>query len=385
MKNIFRKILMSVICVMLVMPVDAGIVVCPITWKGGKWIDLTNVSFSVSGGTSAAHATKHKSGRCFNIDISCDKFNQKKVSVNVTAKGYAPMTLRGDGTSCSYNAKMEKGKQLVISGKVVNEKTGKPVANADIRIITKDGTKSYSKATCKTDSNGAFNASFDDIPSGARMKVYHEDYQEQEVDAGSNIQVKLTPRKPIVLKTVVVEGDACPPEVLAKLHAKAGVYGGKTSALVCVPSACVDTHTLVGTECVEKSVAGTTPDVTAPNGEVPGTTPGVTDPNVVVSPVGNTVVTPGTDVVPEIPVVIVPKPATMTGNTVIKSLAVRLALNNDAPSQIDKNKFADLLGAADNISIREILIACIKSMPADVACNQCEAFIRSMVNYHNNN
>ena len=327
MKNIFRKILMSVICVMLVMPVDAGIVVCPITWKGGKWIDLTNVSFSVSGGTSAAHATKHKSGRCFNIDISCDKFNQKKVSV----------------------------------------------------------TKSYSKATCKTDSNGAFNASFDDIPSGARMKVYHEDYQEQEVDAGSNIQVKLTPRKPIVLKTVVVEGDACPPEVLAKLHATAGVYGGKTSALVCVPSACVDTHTLVGTECVEKSVAGTTPDVTAPNGEVPGTTPGVTDPNVVVPPVENTVVTPGTDVVPEIPVVIVPKPATMTGNTVIKSLAVRLALNNDAPSQIDKNKFADLLGAADNISIREILIACIKSMPADVACNQCEAFIRSMVNYHNNN
>lgn len=404
MKKIFRKILMSVICVMLVMPVYAQyVVVCPITLQGGKWVDLTNnVSFSVSGDASKTYVTKHKSGRCFNVDISCDKFNQNKVSISVTAKGYAPVTLRGDGKSCSYNAKMEKGKQLTISGTVVNEKTGKPVANAEIRITTKDGTKSYKKATCKTDSKGVFNATFDDIPNGAKMKVYHEDYQEQELEAGSNIQVKLKPRKPVVLNTVIVED--CGKEGLTKKHAKEGKLVKKDDGnSYCVPTVCMDGYELKGEICEQipvtdpnggtsgtpgtPGVSGTTdpnggtsgtpgtptvPGTTDPNGGTSGTptVPGTTDPNIAVTPI---VVNP---------VVVTPAPKVATCQTPIKVDAVRSALGN-APADMDKQKFMDTLSACNVVTVCEILEACVKSVPAGVACKECEQFIRDIVGYHN--
>lgn len=69
-------------------------------------------------------------------------------------------------------------------------------------------------------------------------------------------------------------------------------------------------------------------------------------------------------------------------NQAVKMDAVRMALGN-APSQMDKQKFLDALESCNVVTVQELLTACTKSIPANVACTECKVFITDIINYHN--
>jgi len=72
-----------------------------------------------------------------------------------------------------------------------------------------------------------------------------------------------------------------------------------------------------------------------------------------------------------------------TGDQVVKMDAVRYMLNNNAPAQMDKEKFLDKLCSADVVNVRELLIACTAGLPDSIACDECKKFITGIINYHN--
>lgn len=299
---------------------------------------IADVASCVNWGTSSAwkksgtcKTSGNKNGECKAVDSGDKNYQAKKDCWIIVGSSrlYLP---KPDGKNiyrCVATQKTETSTTTIsVSGRVVDAETNEGLPNANLKMV-KSNNSVIPNANCQADIDGKFSCKFDSMPTGAKLQASYTSYNAQS----------LAPKQDMLFKLESTETKS------------------------------------TETKSPEKNNPGQsgTPDISTGNGEnnQPQT------PDDAIQPVVN--------VVPEIPVVVAPKPATMTGDTIIKSLAVRLALDNDAPSQMDKNKFADLLGAADNISIREILIACIKSMPADVACNQCEAFIRSMVNYHNNN
>jgi len=72
-----------------------------------------------------------------------------------------------------------------------------------------------------------------------------------------------------------------------------------------------------------------------------------------------------------------------TGDQVVKMDAVRYMLNNNAPAQMDKEKFLDKLCSADVVNVRELLIACTASLPDNIACDECKKFITGIIDHHN--
>lgn len=299
---------------------------------------IADIASCVNWGTSSAwkksgtcKTSGNKNGECKAVDSGDKNYQAKKDCWIIVGSSrlYLP---KPDGKNiyrCVATQKTETSTTTIsVSGRVVDAETNEGLPNANLKMV-KSNNSVIPNANCQADIDGKFSCKFDSMPTGAKLQASYTSYNAQS----------LVPKQDMLFKLESTETKS------------------------------------TETKSPEKNNPGQsgTPDISTGNGEnnQPQT------PDDAIQPVVN--------VVPEIPVVVAPKPATMTGDTIIKSLAVRLALDNDAPSQMDKNKFADLLGAADNISIREILIACIKSMPADIACNQCEAFIRSMVNYHNNN
>jgi len=309
-----------------------------------------------------------KSGECKAVSSSDAGYQAKKdcwIMVGAS-RMYLPKPSGNNIYRCSAAA------VLSISGTVVDAKTNEPLPFANIQITKADGTAIANKG-CTTNDKGAFSEQFKDVPNGAKMLVQYVGYTKQTLTPGQNMQIKLVPQV-VDLPEVKIEVDLCDAATLANLHATAGRNVQKEDRAYCIPTTCVDTHELQGEVCVAKTVGGTleTPGTTDPNGGTPGvpTVPGTTDPNIAVTPI---VVNP---------VVVTPAPKVATCQTPIKVDAVRSALGN-APADMDKQKFMDTLSACNVVTVCEILEACVKSVPAGVACKECERFIRDIVGYHN--
>ena len=73
----------------------------------------------------------------------------------------------------------------------------------------------------------------------------------------------------------------------------------------------------------------------------------------------------------------------VSGNQAVKVDAVRNILTNKAPASMNKQKFLDALESGDVVTVQELLVACIKSVPENVACTECKVFITDIINYHN--
>ena len=101
----------------------------------------------------------------------------------------------------------------IIEGAVLHERTGEPLAGAEVRIIEIDQQET-------TDANGKF--MFTDIAPGTwTVSVNHEEYTTRtktliDVQVDETTKVKMFLREVVELETVVVEGDRLPPPTVSR-------------------------------------------------------------------------------------------------------------------------------------------------------------------------
>ena len=401
MKKTFRKILMSVIYVMLVMPVWCSSplpVEVRVYNKAEKKVSGVNVTINVDGKT---YSKKTDSSGLATFDRMCsdvlgaksikkawvDQNGWAKAEANIPSKCKVMLTTWATDWSDSSHFGI---KVVDENGKAFSGAKVKPVTGQSKRVETTNnqGLATY-QSLCGVFHNEAtkfeINATgyepvYLQLQKNAKPCLYTVNLGAKNTQPSTtpNVSVKMK-SKATQLQTEDITAEACTDEDLVRLHATAGKRG--TGKQACVPTVCMDGYELKGEICEQIPVtdpnggtSGTpgTPGVTNPNGGTPGTptVPGTTDPNIAVTPI---VVNP---------VVVTPAPKVATCQTPIKVDAVRSALGN-APADMDKQKFMDTLSSCSVVTVCEILEACVKSVPAGVACKECERFIRDIVGYHN--
>ena len=70
------------------------------------------------------------------------------------------------------------------------------------------------------------------------------------------------------------------------------------------------------------------------------------------------------------------------GNQIINLAAVTDVMSKNAPAKMDRQQFVDFLSGS-SVTVNDVMVACIKSIPSDVACDECSKFVKEIIAEHN--
>ena len=148
---------------------------------------------------------------------------------------------------------------LTASGIVVDE-TGEPLMLTTIRAVNSQGeyvkdSKGNAIGT-KTDANGNFTL---DVSAGDKLKISFVGYDDQVIEPGKNLNIKLEEDKNQVKEVVSLstkEGDACEADRIkddyANKEAKGKIKIIDGNKHICVPNECIQDYEVKDGACVHK-------------------------------------------------------------------------------------------------------------------------------------